>query len=403
MKKLTLLGIFLFSLLAISLQAQTPEKTIKLVVSGEAETKEEATKIALRNAIEQAFGTFVSADTEILNDELVKDEIVSISSGNIQSYKEVSSLMNADGTQSVTLEAIVSIGKLVNFAQSKGMSTELAGATFAMNMKIKELNKKNERIALKNLYEQLDLMASNLNLFDYELITGEPYEYASLYAVDLVVNIRPNNNAIEFAKYYIETMMSLSLTESEIKEYQSANLRNYDTSFGLPLGGVCYLRNDYWPKDAGHYQFPVELAFVKSIFKFRILDNMENRIDMLYTDVSTREIQNEIKIISLIKDNVRYHSLGEENIFSGQRIDYNFVSFPVTPADNFYGEGHTAGSVGWMHEQFDDFVKNYKGQIFRQLKFTMYYQKDAFEKLSSIKVEPTSSIRYVRSFTRVSE
>ena len=143
MKKLTLLGIFLFSLLAISLQAQTPEKTIKLVVSGEAETKEEATKIALRNAIEQAYGTFVSADTEILNDELVKDEIVSISSGNIQSYKEVSSLMNADGTQSVTLEAIVSIGKLVNFAQSKGMSTELAGATFAMNMKIKELNKKN--------------------------------------------------------------------------------------------------------------------------------------------------------------------------------------------------------------------------------------------------------------------
>lgn len=403
MKKLTLLGIFLFSLLAVSLQAQTPEKTIKLVVSGEAETKEEATKIALRNAIEQAFGTFVSADTEILNDELVKDEIVSISSGNIQSYKEVSSLMNADGTQSVTLEAIVSIGKLVSFAQSKGMSTELAGATFAMNMKIKELNKKNERIALKNLYEQLDLMASNLNLFDYELITGEPYEYASLYAVDLVVNIRPNNNAIEFAKYYIETMMSLSLTESEIKEYQSANLRNYATSFGLPLGGKCYLRNDYWPKDAGRYQFPVELAFVKSIFKFRILDNMENRIDMLYTDVSTREIQNEIKIISLIKDNVRYHSLGEENIFSGQRIDYNFVSFPVTPADNFYGKGHRAGSVGWMHEQFDDFVKNYKGQIFRQLKFTMYYQKDAFEKLSSIKVEPTSSIRYVRSFTRVSE
>ena len=31
--------------------------------------------MALRSAIEQAFGTFVSANTTILNDEVVKDEI----------------------------------------------------------------------------------------------------------------------------------------------------------------------------------------------------------------------------------------------------------------------------------------------------------------------------------------
>ena len=179
-------------------------------------------------------------------------------------------------------------------------------------------------------------MASNLNLFDYELITGEPYEYYSSYAVDLVVNIRPNKNAIEFAKYYIETMMSLSLTESEIKEYQSANLRNYATRFGLPLGGVCYLRNDYWPKDEVRELYPVELAFVKSMFKFRILDNMENRIDMLYTGVSKKEIINELKVLSLITS-VMYYSLGEENIFSGQIIEDNFVSYPESPADNFYG------------------------------------------------------------------
>ena len=192
-----------------------------------------------------------------------------------------------------------------------------------------------------------------------------------------------------------------TLTESEIKEYQSANLRNYATRFGLPLGGVCYLRNDYWPKDEVRELYPVELAFVKSMFKFRILDNMENRIDMLYTGVSKKEIINELKVLSLITS-VMYYSLGEENIFSGQIIEDNFVSYPESPADNFYGEGHhTDGRKGY--DLFDDFVKNYKGQIFRQLKFTMYYDKDAFEKLSSIKVEPTSSISYVRSFTLVSE
>ena len=49
---------------------------ITLVVDGEGKDKTEATKNALRSAIEQSYGTFVSANTVILNDELVKDEIV---------------------------------------------------------------------------------------------------------------------------------------------------------------------------------------------------------------------------------------------------------------------------------------------------------------------------------------
>ena len=49
-----------------------------LVVYGTAESEDEAIKIALRSAIEQAFGTFVSANTEVLNDELVKDEIATM-------------------------------------------------------------------------------------------------------------------------------------------------------------------------------------------------------------------------------------------------------------------------------------------------------------------------------------
>ena len=60
---------------------------VLLIVSGDGSTKEEATKAALRSAIEQAFGTFVSSNTKILNDELVKDEIVTVASGNIKSYK----------------------------------------------------------------------------------------------------------------------------------------------------------------------------------------------------------------------------------------------------------------------------------------------------------------------------
>ena len=61
--------------------------TVTLTVVGSGKTIEEAKTNALRSAIEQAYGVFVSSNTEILNDELIKDEIVSISSGNIKEFK----------------------------------------------------------------------------------------------------------------------------------------------------------------------------------------------------------------------------------------------------------------------------------------------------------------------------
>lgn len=67
-----------FAILLIAMSAFSyaqDSKEVTLVVNGEGSTKEEATHVALRSAIEQAFGTFVSANTTILNDELVKDEI----------------------------------------------------------------------------------------------------------------------------------------------------------------------------------------------------------------------------------------------------------------------------------------------------------------------------------------
>jgi hypothetical protein len=74
MKKLLLLLTFVFT---ISAYAQV-DKTVTLVVSGQGKTQDEARQVALRSAIEQAFGAFISSKTEILNDNLVKDEIVSV-------------------------------------------------------------------------------------------------------------------------------------------------------------------------------------------------------------------------------------------------------------------------------------------------------------------------------------
>ena len=102
--------------LLFTFAAFSQPKEVTLVVTGEGATKEEATTNALRSAVEQTFGVFVSANTEILNDDLVRDEVATVSSGNIKLYEEMASISSPDGRVMVTLNAVVSIGQLVSFA-----------------------------------------------------------------------------------------------------------------------------------------------------------------------------------------------------------------------------------------------------------------------------------------------
>lgn len=197
-----------------------PKDEVALTVSADGATKEEATKIALRSAIEQAYGAFVSANTTILNDEMVKDEIVTISNGNIKSYQEVASALLPNGRITVTLNAIVSISKLTSYAQSKGATTEFAGATFAMNVKMMELNKQNEMKALDNLILQIKEILPTA--FDLELIVGEP---------QLCSESNP------FSEYNAEISHAYGGGKISRQKYDSLKI-NFDNYYTLPINIV---------------------------------------------------------------------------------------------------------------------------------------------------------------------
>ena len=91
------------------LSAQQNE--VSIVSTGEGKTKEEAINDALRNAVMQAYGVYVSANTQILDDEIVHDEIATISSGNVSSFEELSYGVSDSSEKFVTLKVSVSIGK----------------------------------------------------------------------------------------------------------------------------------------------------------------------------------------------------------------------------------------------------------------------------------------------------
>jgi|GEM_PF-1200277 len=232
MKKILLLFIALLATFVLSAQ----DNTVRLTVSGEGATKEEATANALRSAIEQAFGTFVSANTQILNDDIVKDEIATVSSGNIQEYTELGCITMPDGSRSVSLSATVSIGNLISYAKSKGSSAEFAGAVFAMNMKMRKLNAENEKKAINHLLEQLDILARDM--FRIEIgVKGEPIkidlekpEYRHLrekytsqpYYVDLELKYETTPTYTSFHDLIITTLSSLSLSLDEVRQYSES-------------------------------------------------------------------------------------------------------------------------------------------------------------------------------------
>ena len=164
MKRIFVMAVLLLASLGLYAQSQDD---ITLVVSGQGSTKEEATANALRSAIEQAYGVLVSANTQILNDDVMKDEIATVASGNVKSYEELSCMAMADGSMSVTLSATVSISNLITYAKSHGSSAEFAGQTFAMNMKMRKLNTENEYKSLLALKEQVAMLARHC--FDYKI------------------------------------------------------------------------------------------------------------------------------------------------------------------------------------------------------------------------------------------
>ena len=308
-KKTLVLIAFVF--LTVTTFAQT---TVSLVVSGEGPTKTEATSAALRSAIEQAFGTFVSANTTILNDELVENEIATVSSGNIESYEEISSF-ESNGKWAVTLKASVSIDKLVNYVKGKGAETEFAGQTFALQMNMRALNKENEKQALLNLVEQVRLLTSNNSLFDYDIVQSEPiYVDGDKYSVPIVVRVTKNENYFIIRNLITNTFKSLALTDTERTAY-SAN--NYPTNYCSPLRfeGRYSGSESYCMRSEKDFLYAIERELRKNIKQNEHCFQVErmgggDSYKTFYKQYSIDDIQREYSFSPEIPQDVLYNTSG---------------------------------------------------------------------------------------------
>lgn len=286
MKKLFFIAFLV--LIGMSLSAQNVDD-VTLVVSGDGATKEEATHIALRSAIEQAYGVFVSANTEILNDELVKDEIATVASGNVKSYTELSATVLPNGNHMVSLQAVVSTKKLYAYAQSKGVSCEFAGATFGANLKLHELNCKNTEIAFNNLRKQIKALAPYI--FSVKLELGDPVMGGNQKAeLPYTISLYSTPQTYELSDLIITTLSALKLSPEQANSVIQMNLPHYElsvyTQYVFNVNNtekVKYWKNDYY----------LDQPLISSVFKTAYTTSFSCR-NYYHAHFPVRGVRNEI-------------------------------------------------------------------------------------------------------------
>lgn len=272
------------------------DKTVTLVASGSGKTQDEAKQNALRSAIEQAFGTFISSNTEILNDDLVKDEIVSVANGNIQKYEIISEVQIPNGGYATSLKATVSVTKLTSFVGSKGVAIEFKGSLFAFNVNQQILNEKNEIKAIEDLCKVITNF-SNAS-FEYSIKASDPVAVNSSneqWRIPLHISVSANKNLISIANYMNQTLKGLSLSIDEANNYIKLGKLVYPISFAASYSkyGYYLLRSEKSIKLLLSQLY----YFNKSIQYF----NISNGIDDLKSIIPVKSINNFIITMKVYK------------------------------------------------------------------------------------------------------
>jgi hypothetical protein len=216
-------------------------KAVSIVVIGHGKSQDDAVKSALRSAIEQSFGTYISSETVISNDEFISDNITSLSQGSVLSYELLSKNHLPDSSLSLTIRAVVSLTEMQKLTESKGHTTTIAGGLFGANLKLAELQSNSE---IKVVSDMTKICKQILeHSIDYNLVIDAPKKsdirndlqgylseghYANywpradslivdnIYKIKLTVECKPNSNLDVFIDYFLNTLNTIKMSDSEI-------------------------------------------------------------------------------------------------------------------------------------------------------------------------------------------
>ncbi|NPD86776.1 hypothetical protein HNS38_18580 [Lentimicrobium sp. L6] len=199
----------------ITLEALEGEK--KVIADGYGANPELALEKALQNAVEQAAGAYVSSITEIENDEIIKDEVLSLSHGFIKEHRKLSE-SKFDDEYKVVVAAIIVEKQMMESLEASGVKVKYQTSGLVSDLKAWDKMKDDEYNMAKALFDVHEMKDYGI-IWDYNLRMGEPQRSGSNYSIKGVLSAQTNANySIEF--YNLKRILSELALETEQMKYQ---------------------------------------------------------------------------------------------------------------------------------------------------------------------------------------
>ena len=212
-------------------------KTNVVEVTGYGKTEEEARMNAEVKAIVSTIGSFVTQQTEIVNDQLVSDKISEIVSGTITKVEVIKPFNGS----SITIRAHVSVKEVMKFCKNNGIGTEIEGSAIASEFKRQERNESGEQTALSGLSGKIQAILNRA--FDYKVIADEPKlnQYSKYNAnrewvatdefiLPLTVEVYSNENFKILYQEIMTTLKGITMTPSEAATYKKMGKEVFEFS-----------------------------------------------------------------------------------------------------------------------------------------------------------------------------
>lgn len=239
----------------------------------------------------------------------MSDQIASVASGNIQSYEVLVETQLTDALWGVTVNAVVSVTKLTNFVQARGVEVEIQGGLFAANIRQQVLNEEAEIEAVRNMVGVLHELFQTA--FDYEIEVGNPTATdasSANWSIPLTITAKPNKNMTQAGIYFYRTMQAISLTNLEVAEYEELNKDVYSIK----------LDNETFFKLRRENSF----MLIEALFH-NLQENYYSRIFTVDSGLDIKKGTNLLRDLAL-KQEHRFFIAGGLN----RRIDHHQIFFP---------------------------------------------------------------------------
>ena len=253
MKNVFFVRSILVILLLMPFLAFGKKKTETIITVGHGQTESEAVDDALNKAITQTFGVFVSSNTTVQNEDLIRDHVAQISSGYIKKY-EIVTQGKIDNRHIVTLRSFLS-SKALKDNRNEG---SFNGDVFAKNLRNMQDAKKTEWTVLRDLLAAMSKISEQTVFYNYSLYydsvpkkntNGKYFRKFTLFA-------KANKNLYSAEKMIFNTLDAISL---EYDDYVAAKEQN------VPLNVTVWGGHPFEEEDITEFDLRMQFAKKKVV------------------------------------------------------------------------------------------------------------------------------------------